>query len=108
MAKYDEYTMSTGAVLTVVCGYTGEEDFYFMHKLADELIAPDESGFSVDSMCVGGYIRKDGLLLRTSSESPYDDMSFFYDPTKMSEEEVTKVKGWIDQIVDTLHERRPK
>ena len=72
MNLYDTHTMKRGAILVDVCGYTGEEDFYTMHKIIDEVIKPEDSGFSVDSMCIGGYFNKDGILVRTSSESPYD------------------------------------
>lgn len=76
MNLYDTHTMKRGAILVDVCGYTGEEDFYAMHKIIDEVIKPEDSGFSVDSMCIGGYFNKDGILVRTSSESPYDGLSF--------------------------------
>ena len=69
MNLYDTHTMKRGAILVDVCGYTGEEDFYAMHKIIDEVIKPEDSGFSVDSMCIGGYFNKDGILVRTSSES---------------------------------------
>ena len=60
MNLYDTHTMKRGAILVDVCGYTGEEDFYAMHKIIDEVIKPEDSGFSVDSMCIGGYFNKDG------------------------------------------------
>ena len=91
MNLYDTHTMKRGAILVDVCGYTGEEDFYAMHKIIDEVIKPEDSGFSVDSMCIGGYFNKDGILVRTSSESPYDGLSFFYEPAKMSEKDVKKL-----------------
>ena len=52
MNLYDTHTMKRGAILVDVCGYTGEEDFYAMHKIIDEVIKPEDSGFSVDSMCI--------------------------------------------------------
>ena len=58
MNLYDTHTMKRGAILVDVCGYTGEEDFYAMHKIIDEVIKPEDSGFSVDSMCIGGYFNK--------------------------------------------------
>ena len=33
MNLYDTHTMKRGAILVDVCGYTGEEDFYAMHKI---------------------------------------------------------------------------
>lgn len=40
MNLYDTHTMKRGAILVDVCGYTGEEDFYAMHKIIDEVIKP--------------------------------------------------------------------
>ena len=108
MNLYDTHTMKRGAILVDVCGYTGEEDFYTMHKIIDEVIKPEDSGFSVDSMCIGGYFNKDGILVRTSSESPYDGQSFFYEPAKMSAEDVKKIEDWIETVVKELHARLPR
>ena len=41
MNLYDTHTMKRGAILVDVCGYTGEEDFYAMHKIIDEVIKPE-------------------------------------------------------------------
>ena len=108
MHLYDTYTMKRGALLIDVLGYSGEEDFYAMHRIINQVVQPDDSGFSIDSMCVGGFFNKDGILVRTSSESPYDGLSFFYEPSKMSEEDVRKVEKWIDAVVSELHARLPR
>ena len=108
MHLYDTYTMKKGALLIDVLGYSGEEDFYAMHKIIDEIVQPEDSGFSVDSMCVGGFFNKDGILVRTSSESPYDGLSFFYEPQKISAEDVHKVEKWIDAVVSELLVRLPR
>ena len=55
MNLYDTHTMKRGAILVDVCGYTGEEEFYAMHKIIDEVIKPEDSGFSVDP-CVSAAI----------------------------------------------------
>ena len=47
-------------------------------------------------MCVDGSFRKDGLLVRMSSECVTDCCCFHYDPKTMSAEEVAKVKGLED------------
>ena len=44
--------MKRGAILVDVCGYTGEEDFYAMHKIIDEVIKPEDSGFSVAAILI--------------------------------------------------------
>lgn len=105
MNLYDVYPMKKGT-LVIVNGYYGESDFYLLHDVIKEIIQPDDSGYSVDSMCIGGYVKKDGILLNTSSESPYDYCSFWYEPAKMSEEDVKRVEGWIDAVVKELHKRK--
>ena len=106
MNLFDEYKMKNGSILIIVNGYAGESDFYLMHDIVNELIQPEDSGFSVDSMCVGGYFNKDGLSIRSSSESPYDYCSFFYNPKNMSGEEEAKVKKWITTVVTELRNRK--
>ena len=93
--------------LVSILGYLGDEDFYAMYDIK-ELLNPEHATYGVDSMCVDGSFRKDGLLVRMSSESAYDQCCFVYDPRQMSAEEVAKVQGWIDQVVAELHRRRPK
>ena len=94
MELFDEYKMKNGCILVNLNGCSGEEDFYLMNQIIEELLKPEDSGYSVDSMCVGGYLKKDGILIRTSSESPYDGCSFYYDPAPLSEAEIQKVKDW--------------
>ena len=72
------------------------------------LLNPEHATYGVDSMCVDGSFRKDGLLVRMSSECVTDCCCFHYDPTSMSPEDVAKVRGWIDAVVVELHARRPK
>ncbi len=103
MNKTDTYTTKRGGTLVIVNGYRGEKDFYRMHDIINKLLAPETSGFSVDAMCVGGYFRKNNLLIRTSSESPYDYISFYYDPAAMTEEELVMIRAWIDTVVDEMH-----
>ncbi len=103
MEAVTEYKMKKGTVLATVNGFVGEEDFYRMHDIIKSTLQPEDSGYSVDSMCIGGYFQKDGISVRTSSESPYDTLSFFYDPRALSEEETAKVRGWIRAVADAMH-----
>lgn len=100
--------LKNGTVLVSVLGYLGDEDFYAMYDIILELLHPDSPTYGVDSMGIDGSFRKDGLLVRMSSESAYDQCCFVYDPRQMSAEEVSKVQGWIGQVVEELHRRRPK
>ena len=106
--RYEIYKLKNGSVLVSLLGYLGDEDFYAMYDIILELLKPDSPTYGVDSMGIDGSFKKDGLLVRMSSESAYDQCCLVYDPTSMSPEEEQKVMGWIDQIVDALHERRPK
>ena len=63
MNLYDTYTMKRGAILVDVCGYTGEEDFYAMHKIIDEVIKPDDSDSAL-TPCVSA-----ATLIKTASLS---------------------------------------
>lgn len=109
MGKYTEkYTMKNGSVLVNVLDYSGDDDFYAMYDVIVDVLSPDSPTYGVDSMCIDGSFRKDGLLIRMSSDSAYDQCCFVYDPTKMTEEEVSKVDGWIDQVVTELRRRRPR
>ena len=105
---YEIYPLRNGSVLVSILDYLGDEDFYAMYDIILEKLTPDSPTYGVDSMGIDGSFKKDGLLVRMSSESAYDQCCFVYDPTAMSQEEVDKVKGWIDLVVSTLRERRPK
>lgn len=108
MSYTEDYVMKNGTVLVNITDYCGDDDFYAMYDVILDVLAPDEPTYGVDSMCIDGSFRKDGLLIRMSSESAYDQCCFVYDPKSMSEDEVTKVKGWINQVVNELRTRRPK
>ncbi len=100
--------LKNGTTLVSVLDYLGDEDFYAMYDIILELLHPDSPTYGVDSMGIDGSFKKDGLLVRMSSESAYDQCCFVYDPRNMSPEEIAKVEGWIDQVVAELHKRRPK
>ena len=104
----EEMTLKNGQILASVTGYSGEEDFYAMYALIQELLKPDEATYGVDSMCVDGSFRKDGLLVRMSSECVTDECCFHYDPRPMSASQVETVRGWLSAVVSELHVRRPK
>ena len=102
-----EIKLNNGQVLVSINGYSGEDDFYLMYQVIQDLLSPEHITYGVDSMCVDGSFRRDGLLVRMSSECITDCCCFHYDPKTMSEEEVAKVQGWIDAIVAELHQRKP-
>ena len=69
MNLYDTHTMKRGAILVDVCGYTGEEDFMPCTKLSDEVIKPEVPASAWIPCVSAAYFNKDGILVRTSSES---------------------------------------
>ena len=103
-----EIKLKNGSVLVAVTGYSGETDFYAMYDIIKELLTPEHITYGVDSMCVDGSFRKDGLLVRMSSECVTDDCCFHYDEKNMTPEDVETIKGWIQSIVSELHRRFPK
>ena len=100
--------LKNGSVLVSVLDSLGDEDFYAMYDVILELLHPDSPTYGVDSMGIDGSFKKDGLLVRMSSESAYDQCCFVYDPAQMSEDEVSKIEGWIEAVVTELRRRRPK
>ncbi len=90
--------MKNGQVLVSVRGRSGEEDFYELFDLVKQLLQPEHATYGVDSMCVDGSFRKDGLLVRMSSECVTDCCCFHYDPASMTPEDVEKIKGWLKEI----------
>lgn len=107
METMREITLHNGQVLVSINGYSGEDDFYLMYQVIQDLLAPEHITYGVDSMCVDGSFRKDNLLVRMSSECITDFCCFHYDPSTMSDAEVEKVKGWLNTIVEELHQRKP-
>ncbi len=107
MEPIREIKLNNGQILVSVTGYGGEEDFYLMYQVIQDLLSPEHITYGVDSMCVDGSFRRDGLLVRMSSECITDCCCLHYDPASMSEEDAGKVKGWIDAIVAELHRRKP-
>ena len=106
MNRTDTYPMKRGNVLVTVNGFFGEEDFYLIHQAAIETISPDDAGYSVDSMCIGGYLKKDGILIRTSSECPYDSCCFFYNEQELNDQQIHQVQEWIYAIVCKMQEMK--
>lgn len=103
-----EMKLKNGSVMVAITGYSGEEDFYAMYDIIKELIQPEHATYGVDSMCVDGSFRKNGILVRMSSECVTDDCCFHYDAANMPEEDVAQVKQWIDMIVSEMHNRLPR
>lgn len=103
----EEIRLKNGQILVSINGYSGEDDFYLMYKVIEDVIQPEHITYGVDSMCVDGSFRKDGLLIRMSSECVTDQCCLHYDPASMSEEECAKVRSWIDAVTEELHQRKP-
>ena len=103
-----EIKLRNGSVMVSINGYSGETDFYAMYDIIKELLSPEHITYGVDSMCVDGSFRKDGLLVRMSSECVTDDCCFHYDAANLSEDQIQTIQGWIKQVVTELHNRYPR
>lgn len=102
MNLYDVYPMKKGTLITAN-GYRGEEDFNRIQKVITEQICPDDQGYSVDSMCIGAYMRKGGILLQSSSDGPFDCCTFFY-KKNLPDTEVRQIMDWITMILTKMAE----
>lgn len=103
-----EIKLKNGSVLVAVTGYGGEDDFYAMYDVIKELIQPEHITYGVDSMCVDGSFRKNGILVRMSSECVTDECCFHYDAATLSQEDVAQIQVWIGEIVGELRKRLPR
>ena len=103
MEKTTSHELKNGNILVTVNGYSGEEDFYRMYDIIKETLTPEAIKYGVDSMCVDGSFIKDGITVRMSSESAFDDMCFLYDAKKLTGEDIRKVENWIETIVDKVN-----
>jgi hypothetical protein len=108
MELVKEIPLKNGQILVSINDYGGEEDFYCLFDIIKEQLNPEHATYGVDSMCVDGSFRKDGILVRMSSECVTDNCCFHYDPTTMTDAQVAQVKAWIDQLVTALREKKPK
>ena len=106
--ELEEIKLKNGSVLVSITGYGGETDFYAMYDIIKELLTPEHITFGVDSMCVDGSFRKDGILVRMSSECVTDCCCFHYDESALPAGDVEKIKGWIDAITTEMHRRMPR
>lgn len=98
--------LKNGQILISINGYGGEEDFYLMYQVIQDLLAPEHITYGVDSMCVDGSFRKNGLLVRMSSECITDCCCLHYDPTSITETQLQTLDGWVNAIVTELHRRK--
>ena len=106
--KLQEIQLKNGSVLVSVTGYSGESDFYAMYDVIKELLQPEHITYGVDSMCVDGSFRKDGILVRMSSECVTDFCCFHYDAKNLTDAQIAQVKAWIEQITGELEKRLPR
>ena len=106
MKPITEHILKDGSVLVTANGFFGEDDFYAMYDLIKEIVVPDHITFGVDSMCVDGSFRKGDILVRISSESAYDFCCFLYDPSSLTDADLSRVKSWIEAVITRLNEER--
>ena len=105
MAKLTDHILPNGQTMTEIMGYGGDADFYTVYGLVEELIQPDTQRTTIDSLCVGGSFRKDGISIRMSSEGITDNFSFVYDARGLSGEDAEKLRSWLGAVAAALPER---
>lgn len=79
-------------------GYTSYEDFMLIYDKIKQIIEPDEMSYSVDSLCIMGSIRKDGILMRMSNEGISEYVSIFYNKNAVVDADRDKIENWAEQI----------
>ena len=99
MAAFEKIAQKNGTVLVPLYSFEeGEESFEKLHAALLKIIEPDDAGYSVDSLCIGGYLKKDGILLKTSSTCPYDCCCLVYQPNELTKDQTQMLEGWIAQL----------
>lgn len=95
-----ETELDNDSVLIEFCGYSGYTDFMMILEKFKQLIKPDIIDYAVDSLCIMGSFRKDGILASMSSEGISDYVALVYKRNTLTDEEIEKLKSWV-QIVDS-------
>lgn len=105
MAKLIDRILPGGQTMTEIDGYGGDADFYTVYELVERLIQPEAQRTTIDSLCVGGSFRRDGITVRMSSEGITDNFSFVYDARGLSGAETEKLRSWLGAVAGALPER---
>ncbi len=105
MAKLTDHILPNGQTMTEIEGYGGDTDFYTVYELVEKLVRPDTQRTTIDSLCIGGSFRKDGITVRMSSEGITDNFSFVYDTRGISGKDEEKLRSWLEAVASALPER---
>lgn len=106
MSLTTEYKMAKGLILITADGYLGDEDFYMIQDVIKEVLQPESITYGVDSLGATGSFIKDGLVIRMSSESPFDACCFDFKETDFTPEEREKIDVWLEEIMTEVHKRK--
>ena len=96
---YQTIPQKNGTILVPLTDYEeGEEGFLRLQKALTEILQPDDAGYSVDSLCIGGYFKKGGILVKTSSTCPFDCCCLVYSPDTLSKAQMQEVESWLSRL----------
>lgn len=105
MAKLIETLLPGGKTMAEVDSYGGDADFYTIYELVERIIKPETQRTTIDSLCVGGSFRREGITVRMSSEGITDNFAFVYDTRDMTPEQTEKLRGWLQLVAQALPDR---
>lgn len=105
MALLREHVLSNGQIMAEIEGWGGDADFYTVYDLVEKLIQPEAQRTTIDSLCVGGSFRRDGISVRMSSEGITENFSFVFNAAELSPQELEKLRGWLGAVASALPER---
>ncbi len=97
-------TLPNGRIMTEFLRFGGEEDFYRAYALLSRVLRPEDSKYSVDSLCVSGSFKKDGLTVRMSSEGLSEHLSFVFGGAGWTAEDTEKAAGWLRLLDEAMTE----
>lgn len=105
MAQIKEHELANGQIMAEIIGYGGDADFYTVYDLVEKLIQPEAQRTTIDSLCVGGSFRRDGISVRMSSEGITENFSFVFSAAGLAPQELEKLRGWLGAVAAALPER---
>jgi hypothetical protein len=102
--------LDNGLVMLGFPGYRSYEEFMTIYDIIGRVIAPDSMSYSVDSLCIMGNFRKDGILIKMSDEGITENESifFFYNRNDLTEADSDKIEAWALQVAQELQRVAPK
>ncbi|MBP1737416.1 MAG: hypothetical protein H6Q60_1297 [Oscillospiraceae bacterium] len=102
--------LDNGMVMLGFPGYASYDDFMIIYDIIGRILTPDTISYSVDSLCIMGNFRKDGILVRISDEGITENecVFLFYSKNDLTEADCETVDQWARLIFDELRRTAPR